>query len=112
MAESAPLWPKMDGTHLEVEDCLGIALVDLLGGDMEFNNMDDFVRGIETGFTLVLVNVNGLRGGGGGAGALRDPMDSNSSFPVMLTARIDFAAFEIFRHMLDFKSSVSCLGLG
>ena len=38
-------------------------------------------------------------------GSLREPMDSNSSFPVMSTARIDFAAFEIFRHM-------SCLGLG
>ena len=39
-------------------------------------------------------------------------MDSNSSFPVMSTARIGFVAFEIFRHMLDFKSSVSCSGLG
>ena len=50
--------------------------------------------------------------GGGGAGALREPMDSNRSFPVMSTLRIDFAAFEIFRHMLDFKSSMSCLGSG
>ena len=39
-------------------------------------------------------------------------MDSNRSFPVMLTLRIDFAVFEIFLHMLDFKSSMSCLGLG
>ena len=66
MAENAPLWPKMDGTFLEVEDCLRTALMDLLGGDMGFNNMDDLVRGLETGFTLVLVNVNGLRGDGGG----------------------------------------------
>ena len=51
-------------------------------------------------------------GGGGGAGALREPMDSNRSFPVMSTLRIDFAAFEIFRNMLDFKSSMSCLGSG
>ena len=39
-------------------------------------------------------------------------MDSNRSFPVMSTLKIDFAAFEIFRYMLDFKSSMSCLGLG
>ena len=47
--------------------CLGAALVDLLGGDMDFNIMDDgFVMDLETGFTLVLVNVNCLGGGGGG----------------------------------------------
>ena len=39
-------------------------------------------------------------------------MDSNRSFPVMLTLKMVFAALEIFRHMLDFKSSMSCLGLG
>ena len=39
-------------------------------------------------------------------------MDSNSSLPVMSVLSIDFAAFEIFWLMLDFKSSVSCLGLG
>ena len=39
-------------------------------------------------------------------------MDSNKSFPVMSALRIDIAAFEIFRHMLNFKSSMSCLGLG
>ena len=36
-------------------------------------------------------------------------MDSNRSFPVMSTLGIDFVAFEIFRHMLDFKSSMSNL---
>ena len=50
--------------------------------------------------------------GGGGAGALREPIDSNRSFPVMSTRRIVLAAFEILRHMLDFRSSISCLGLG
>ena len=64
MSENAPLWHKMDGTYLEVEDCLGTALVDSLGGDMDFNNMDDFVRDLETGFTFVLVNVSGLGGQG------------------------------------------------
>ena len=39
-------------------------------------------------------------------------MDSNRSFPVMSTLRIVFAASEIFWHMLDFRSSMSCLGLG
>ena len=46
------------------------------------------------------------------SGALREPMESNRSFPMMSTLRIDFAPFEIFPHMLDFKSSMSCLGLG
>ena len=54
------------------------------------------------------MNVNGL----GETGALREPMDSNRSFPVMSTLRILLAALEIFRHMLDFRSSMSCLGLG
>ena len=55
----------------------------------------------------------GLRGGGGGgAGALREPMDSNSSFPVILTPSIVLATVETLRHMLDFRLSMSCLGLG
>ena len=87
-----------------------------LGGDMDFKIVDGFVMAFETGFTFVLVNVNGLGdrggGGGGGAGALREPMDSNRSFPVISTLTINFAAFEIFRHMLDFKSNMFCLGLG
>ena len=77
---------------------------------MDFKIVDGFVIALETGFTFVLVNVNGL--GGGGAEALREPMESNRSFPVMSTLRVDFAPFEIFQHMLDFKSSMSCLGLG
>ena len=110
MAENAPRWPMMVGTYLEVEGYLGAALVGLLGHDMDFKIVDGFVMTLETGFTFVLVNVNGL--GGGGAGALREPMDSDRSFPVMSTLRIVLAAFEISRHMLDFKSNMSCLGLG
>ena len=49
--------------------------------------------------TLELVNVKGF----GGAGALREPIDSNSSFPVILTLRIVFATLEIFGHMLDYS---------
>ena len=58
--------------------------------------------------------MNGLGGGGGEGGgeALREPMDSNRSFPVMSILIIVLAALEIFRHMLDFRSSKSCLGLG
>ena len=107
MAENAPLWPMMDGTYLEVEGCLGAAL-GLFGSDMDFKIMDGLLMVLETGLTFVLVNVNGL----GGAGALREPMDSNSSFPVMSILSIEFAAFEIFRHTPDFKSNVSCLRLG
>ena len=39
---------------------------------------------------------------GGGEGA--KPIDSKKSLPVMSKLRIDFAAFEIFWYMLDFKS--------
>ena len=64
----APRWPMMVGTHLEVEGCLGAALVGLLGGDIDFKIVDGFVMTLETGFTVVIVNVNGLGGGGGGGG--------------------------------------------
>ena len=39
-------------------------------------------------------------------------MDLNRSFPVMSTLKIVLAALKIFRHMPDFRASVSCLGLG
>ena len=100
----------MVGTYLEVISCLGAALVVLLVGDMDFKIVNGFVMGLWTGFTLVLMNVNGL--GWGGAGALREPMDSNKSFPLMSTLRIGLVAFEILWHMLDFRSSMSCLGFG
>ena len=64
-----------------------------------------------TGLTLVLMNVKGF-GGGGGTGALRELIDSSKSFPVMSTLGIVLATLEIFRHMLHFRSSVSCFGLG
>ena len=57
----------------------------------------------------------GFRGGGGGATeltlrvmnvkglgeALREPIDSNRSFPLMSIFSIVFAAFETLQHMLD-----------
>ena len=55
----------------------------------------------------MFVKVNGL----GGVGALREPMDSDSSFPVILTPSMVFATVETFRHMLDFRLSMSCSGL-
>ena len=94
--------------YLVVLGCLGTALVELLGGEMDFN-VNGFVVYFEVEFTLALVNVNGL---GGGAAALRELMDSNKSFLVMSTLRIVFATFEILGHMLDFRSSMSCLGFG
>ena len=47
-----------------------------------------------------------------GSRALRELIDSKRSFPVMLTFSIVLAALETLRHMLDFRSSVSCLGFG
>ena len=37
MVEDAPRWPTMDGTYLEVSDCLGAVLADLLCEVMDFN---------------------------------------------------------------------------
>ena len=64
MAENALRWPMTVGTYLEVEDCLRAALVGLSGRDMDLKIVDGFVMTLETGFTLVLVNVNGSGGQG------------------------------------------------
>ena len=82
----------------------------LLGGEVAFKVLDGFEVVLRDELILVLANWKGL--GGGGAGALRDPIDSNRSFPVMSTLKKVLAAFEIFRHMLDFKSNMSCLAVG
>ena len=89
MDEDALRWPTMGGTYLEVLGCFGAGLGILLGGEMDFNTVDAFKMGLETGLTLVLVNLNGA----GGAGALREPIDSSWSFPVMSTFNIVWAAF-------------------
>ena len=81
--------------------------MEVLGGEMGLG-MDDLGVTLEPEFTWVFVKVKGL----GRAGALREPMDSNSSFPVILTPSIVFATVETFRHMLDFRLSMSCLGFG
>ena len=94
--------------YLEDLGCLGTALVELLGGEVDFKVMDGFEVVLVDEFTLVLVGVRGL----GGAGALREPIDSNRSFPVISAPRMFLAAFETLQHMLDFRSSVSCFGLG
>ena len=70
MVEDVLRWPTMGGTYLEVLDCLGAALVDLLGGVMDFNTVNAFRMVLEIGLTLVLVNVKGL----GGAGVLGEPI--------------------------------------
>ena len=74
----------------EVLGCLGVALGILLGGEMEFSTVDAFEMGLETGLTLVLVNLNGT----GGAGAPREPIDSNRSFPLLSTFSVALAALE------------------
>ena len=48
--------------------------MDILGGEVDFS-VDGLMGCFEAEFTLAFVNVNGL----GGAGALREPIDSNSS---------------------------------
>ena len=65
MAENALRCPMMDGTYLEVVGCLEGSLVHLLGGVMDFKILDGFGMILDTGLTLVLVNVNGLEGGRG-----------------------------------------------
>ena len=112
MAENAPLWPMTDGTYLDVEGSLGAALMVLLGGDMDIKIMDGLVMVFGDWIHFCACECTWLGGGGGGEGALRKSMDSNSSFSVMSTIRIDFPVFEIFRHILDLRSSVSCLGSG
>ena len=64
VAENVLRWPA----YLEVVGFLGAALVDLLGGVIDFKIVDDFGMVLGTGLTLVLVNMKGL-GGGGGRGA-------------------------------------------
>ena len=57
--------------YLEDLGCLGTALVELLGGEVDLEVMDGFEVVLVDEFTLVLVNVKGLGGGGGGRGAER-----------------------------------------
>ena len=81
--------------------------MEVLGGEVD-SDVDGFEMVLEREFTLVLVKVKGV----GGAGALSEPMDSNSSFQVTVTLSMVSATLESLRHMLDFRSSMSCFGLG
>ena len=81
--------------------------MEVSGGEVVLE-VDGFVVTLEPEFTWVFVKIKGL----GGAGVLREPMDSNSSFPVILMPSIVLATVETFQHMLDFRLSKSCLGLG
>ena len=71
-------------TQLEALGCLGKALVELLGG-VGFS-VSGFEMDLEVELTLVLVSLNNFffLGGGVAAGALREPIHSNGSFPVIL----------------------------
>ena len=68
---------------------LRTALVELLGGEMDFN-VSGFVVDFKFEFSLVLAIEKGL----GGAGMLRGPIDSNRSFAVTSNLRIFLAACE------------------
>ena len=95
--------------YLEVLGCFGTALGELLAGEVDFKVVGGFEMCLVVEFILVLVNVKGL---GGGGGAFRGSINSNRSFPMMSNLRIFLAVCETLRHTLDFRSSVSCLGLG
>ena len=51
--------------YLEDLGCLGTALVELLGSEVDFKVMDGFEVVLVDEFTLVLVDVKGLGRGGG-----------------------------------------------
>ena len=87
--------------YLEDLGCLGTALVELLGGEVDFRVMDGLEVVLMDECTMVLENVKGLGGGGGGAGALRGPIDSNRFFAVTSKLRMFLAAWETFGHILD-----------
>ena len=57
--------------YLEDLGGLGTALVELLGGEVDFKVMDGFEVDLEDEFTLLLVNVKGLGGGRGAEGTYR-----------------------------------------
>ena len=57
--------------YLEDLGCLETALVELLGGEVDFEVMDGPEVILVDEFTLVLVNVKGLGGGGEGRGTER-----------------------------------------
>ena len=49
MVEITLRWPTMGGSYLKVLHCLGAALVILLGGVMDFSNVDAFGMVLVTG---------------------------------------------------------------
>ena len=71
MAENALRWPMMDGTYLEVVGCLGAALVDLLGGVMDFKIVDGFGMVLGTWVDFGTRECESLGGGGGSRDAER-----------------------------------------
>ena len=86
-------WNLLGGFRL-----LGGSLGGLVSWRGGFNTVGAFGMVLETGVAWVLANVKGL----GGAGVLREPIDSNRSFPVMSTFITVLAALETLLHMPGF----------
>ena len=108
MVEYALQWPTMGGTYLEVLGCLGAALVDLLGGVMDFKTVDAFGIILETCIDFGTCELERCRGSRGAERTDR----FKQIFSMMSTFNIVLTALETLRHMLDFKSSASCFGFG
>ena len=95
-------------SYLEDLGCSGTALVKLLGGEVDLKVMDGFEVVLRDELVLVLANWKGLGVGGWGRSAERPDRFKQ----VMSTLKEFLAAFETFRHMLDFKFNMSCLVVG
>ena len=81
--------------------------MEVLGGEVDFD-VDGFEMVLEPEFTLVLVKVKGL----GGAGALSELIDLNSSFPVTVTPSMFFATLETFRKNIICRFSFTMTSTG
>ena len=81
-------WNLLGGCRL-----LGGSLGELIRWSYGFQNCEWFWNGLGHWVDFGTRECEGLEGE---ARALREPMDSNRSFPVMSTLRIVLAAFEIF----------------
>ena len=78
----------MDETYLEVVGCLRAALVDLLGGDMEFKIADGFGMLFGDWIDFGTRECKRLGGGGGGGWRGQDP-ERTDGFKQVLPSDVD-----------------------